>query len=236
MSHTYHSAVGHGALGFAGTFGALPPLWVSIRRLADLEDVPGGSGAVFSPIRCRTHAYTPTNKSALIQNEFILYPPKLHHFLSSSLTTLHQLFTPNLSVCVQFTFANYWLGSISTIAIAPFLFPLPPLVCEREQMRSPTSLKAQEQCRMSARDSSPHCLDCDGAQVTFTPAAHGAQRRLHTQPGVQLAERDPLTHRCREGASAFTDTLQMQPFFVIARFHEAAMRRTMKILIRLDAT
>ncbi|KAF3851215.1 hypothetical protein F7725_012987 [Dissostichus mawsoni] len=38
-----------------------------------------------------------------------------------------------------------------------------------------TSLRAQEKYRMSACDSSPHCLDCDGAQVTFTPAAHGAQ-------------------------------------------------------------
>lgn len=40
-SQTYHSAVGHGTLGFAGTFGALPPLRVSVGRLADLEDVPG---------------------------------------------------------------------------------------------------------------------------------------------------------------------------------------------------
>lgn len=71
MSQTYHSAVGHGALGFAGTFGALPPLWVSVRRLADLENIPGGSGAVFAPIRCRTHAYTSTNKTALIQNVFV---------------------------------------------------------------------------------------------------------------------------------------------------------------------
>lgn len=68
MSQTYHSAVGHGALGFAGTLGALPPLWLSVRRLADLEDIPGGSGAVFAPIRCRTHAYTSTNKTALTRN------------------------------------------------------------------------------------------------------------------------------------------------------------------------
>lgn len=175
MSQTYHSAVGHGALGFAGTFGALPPLWVSVRRLADLEDVPGGSGAVFSPIRCRTHAYTPTNKTALIQNEFILYPPQtppLSLFLSyHPAPTVH----PILYVYVQFTFANYWLGWTSIIVIALSIFHVPPLVWEREQIFSQTSLKAQEKYRMSACDSSPHCLDCDGAQVTFTPAAHGAQ-------------------------------------------------------------
>ena len=74
MSQTHHSAVGHGALGFAGTFGALSPLWVSVGRFADLEDVPGGSGAVLAPIRCRTHAYTYTNKTALIQN--VVYLPK----------------------------------------------------------------------------------------------------------------------------------------------------------------
>lgn len=68
VSQTYHSAVGHGALGFAGALGALPPLWLSVRRLADLEDIPGGSGAVFAPIRCRTHAYTSTNKTALTRN------------------------------------------------------------------------------------------------------------------------------------------------------------------------
>lgn len=68
MSQTYHSAVGHGALGFAGALGAFPPLWLSVRRLADLEDIPGGSGAVFAPIRCRTHAYTSTNKTALTRN------------------------------------------------------------------------------------------------------------------------------------------------------------------------
>lgn len=68
VSQTYHSAVGHGALGFAGALGALSPLWLSVRRLADLEDIPGGSGAVFAPIRCRTHAYTSTNKTALTRN------------------------------------------------------------------------------------------------------------------------------------------------------------------------
>ena len=73
VSQTYHSAVGHGALGFAGALGALPPLWVAVRRLADLEDVPGGSGAIFAPIRCRTHAYTSTNKTALTQNGFWSY-------------------------------------------------------------------------------------------------------------------------------------------------------------------
>ena len=51
---------------------------------------------------------------------------------------------------------------------------------ETGQIFSQTSLGAQEKSRMSACDSSPHCLDCDGAQVTFTPAAHGAQWRLHT--------------------------------------------------------
>lgn len=72
----YHSAVGHGALGFAGTLGALPPLWVSVRRLADLEDIPGRSGAVFAPIRCRTHAYTSTNKTAPMQKGFaFIHPP-----------------------------------------------------------------------------------------------------------------------------------------------------------------
>lgn len=77
MSQTYHSAVGHGALGFAGALGALPPLWLSVRRLADLEDIPGGSGAVFAPIRCRTHAYTSTNKTALTRNGSLpCTPPK----------------------------------------------------------------------------------------------------------------------------------------------------------------
>lgn len=71
----YHSAVGHGALGFAGTLGALPPLWVSVRRLADLEDIPGRSGAVFAPIRCRTHAYTSTNKTAPMQKGFVFIHP-----------------------------------------------------------------------------------------------------------------------------------------------------------------
>lgn len=74
----YHSAVGHGALGSAGALGALPPLGVSVGRLADLEDVPGGSGAVFAPIRCRTHAYTSTTETALIQNGFVLSRPHHH--------------------------------------------------------------------------------------------------------------------------------------------------------------
>ena len=112
MSQTYHSAVGHGALGFAGTFGALPPLWVSVRRLADLEDVPGGSGAVFAPIRCRTHAYTSTNKTALVQNSSVFSSPphKLHHFLSfCSYHPAPLAVRPILSaVYAQFTFANYW--------------------------------------------------------------------------------------------------------------------------------
>lgn len=78
----YHSAVGHGALGFAGTLGALPPLWVSVGRLADLEDIPGRSGAVFAPIRCRTHAYTSTNKTAPMQKGFVfIHPPDSTTFL-----------------------------------------------------------------------------------------------------------------------------------------------------------
>lgn len=71
----YHSAVGHGALGFAGTLGALPPLWVSVRRLADLKDIPGRSGAIFAPIRCRTHAYTSTNKQPRCKRVSSSYTP-----------------------------------------------------------------------------------------------------------------------------------------------------------------
>lgn len=59
---------------------------------------------------------------------------------------------------------------------------------------------AQRKCRISACDSSPHCIDCSGAQVTFTPAARGALWRLHAQPGLQLDELSPVTHRCRETA------------------------------------
>ena len=86
MSQTHHSAVGDGALGFAGTFGALSPLLVSVGRFADLKDVPGGSGAVLAPIRCRTHAYTSTNKTALIQN--VVYLPKTPVFGSCVLYSL----------------------------------------------------------------------------------------------------------------------------------------------------
>lgn len=84
VPQTYHSAVGHGALGSARALAALPPLWVSVRRLADLEEVPGGSGAVFAPIRRRTHAYTSTAETALRQNGFgsrflpAPPPPPLH--------------------------------------------------------------------------------------------------------------------------------------------------------------
>lgn len=70
---------------------------------------------------------------------------------------------------------------------------------------------------MSACDSSPHCLDCVGAQVTFTPAAHGED--FTPKPRVQLAEVSSLTHRCRKETIAFTDVLQMQPSFMIMRFH-----------------
>lgn len=131
MSQTYHSAVGHGALGSAGALGALPPLWLPVRRLADLEDIPGGSGAVFAPIRCRTHAYTSTNKTALIQNGLVLCTPppkthtkKLHRFLASCPADLslhrsavfsppHRQFTP------KFTFANYWQAWKPISVIAP---------------------------------------------------------------------------------------------------------------------
>lgn len=99
VSQTYHSAVGHGALGFAGTFGALPPLCVSVRRLADLEDIPGGSGAVFAPIRCRTHAYTSTNKTALIQNDFALYS----HPLTPSSTTFSLPASPPCTYCSPYS-------------------------------------------------------------------------------------------------------------------------------------
>lgn len=219
MSQTYHSAVGHGALGFAGTFGALPPLCVSVRRLADLEDIPGGSGAVFAPIRCRTHAYTSTNKTALIQNDFVFKSPQtppLSSFLPHHpAPTVHLILS---KAYAKFTFANYWLGwySISLIALSISL-AFPPLVWETEQISSQTSLRAQEKYRMSACDSSPHCLDCDGAQVTFSPAAHNED--FTATRGVQLAEVSSLTHRYRKETIAFTGVLHMQPFFMITRFH-----------------
>lgn len=178
MSQTYHSAVGHGALGFAGTFGALPPLWISVRRLADLEDVPGGSGAVFAPIRCRTHAYTSTNKTALIQNGFVLLsPPNSTTYslpASPPCTLLFTLFSPPFTLNSPSPTTG-WVEPRLLLLLCLSLSRSSPLVWETEQIFSQTSLRAQEKYRMSACDSSPHCLDCDGAQVTFTPAAHGAQ-------------------------------------------------------------
>lgn len=57
---------------------------------------------------------------------------------------------------------------------------------------------------MSACDSPPHCLDCDGAQVTFTPAARGADSHAQKKPGVSasrgvssdapMSEEDARTH------------------------------------------
>lgn len=73
-----------------------------MRRLADLEDVPGGSGAVFAPIRCRTHAYTSTNKTALTQNAFVLFPPPNSTTFSlpasPPCTLLFTLFSPPLTL------------------------------------------------------------------------------------------------------------------------------------------
>lgn len=62
-SVTYHSAVVHGSLCFASALGTLPPLRIPRRSLADLKNVCCGSGAVFSPVRCRTHAYASTMKT-----------------------------------------------------------------------------------------------------------------------------------------------------------------------------
>ncbi|PWA15799.1 hypothetical protein CCH79_00008913 [Gambusia affinis] len=113
VPQTYHSAVGHGALGFAGTLGALPPLRVSVRRLADLEDVPGGSGAVFAPIRCRTHAYTSTIKTAPKRNDSVRLQPQIFLMIKTPpplsffyLTTLHPLPFTLFSPYTQFTFDN----------------------------------------------------------------------------------------------------------------------------------
>lgn len=222
MSQTYHSAVGHGALGFAGTFGALPPLWVSVRRLADLEDIPGGSGAVFAPIRCRTHAYTSTNKTALIQNGFVLYTPPpqtppLSRFLPHHpAPILFTLFSPQFTLNSPLPTTG-WVETRFLLLLCLSLSRSSPLVWETVQICSQTSLRAQEKYRMSACDSSPHCLDCDGAQVTFTPAAHSGD--FTPKPGVQLAEVSSLTHRCRKETIALTDVPHMQPFFMITRFH-----------------
>lgn len=220
MSQTYHSAVGHGALGFAGTFGALPPLWVSVRRLADLEDVPGGSGAVFAPIRCRTHAYTPTNKTTLTQNEFILYPPKLQHFLSSScLTTLHQLFPLFSHVHVQFTFANKLAGFHLGYCYCS-VFHVPPLsVGEGTNilLEEPQGAGKVPDERLRLLSALPRLRR--GASHLHSSSTRCTSRDFTPNPGVQLAEMSSLTHRCRKGTIAFTDALQMQPFFIIARFH-----------------
>lgn len=69
---THHLAVVQGSLGFVGAFGATAPaLPISAlqRRLADLEDrgAGGPAGALFAPIRCRTHAYTSTKPKPLVQ-------------------------------------------------------------------------------------------------------------------------------------------------------------------------
>lgn len=224
VPQTYHSAVGHGALGSAGTLGALPPLLVSAWRLADLEDVPGGSGAVFAPIRCRTHAYTSTIKTTPKQKDFVRSQPQILVIIKTKQTkrnsaaallppcTLYHspYFIPFLYT--QFTFScrnpTYSYCSVS----------LPLLIVGEGEKKSQTSLRAQKEYRESACGSSPHCLHCVGAQVTFTPALleRCTARTLHT-PAV-LTDVSFLTHRCQ---IAFTDGLQMQPFFMIARFHQA---------------
>lgn len=63
QAYTHHSAVRYGTQSLA----ALPALRLSGRGLtADLENGPGSSGAVFAPIRCRTHAYTSSEETALM--------------------------------------------------------------------------------------------------------------------------------------------------------------------------
>ena len=62
-SITHHPAVVHGSLCFASALGTLPPLRVPLRSLPDLKNVCCGSGAAFSPVRCRTHAYASTMKT-----------------------------------------------------------------------------------------------------------------------------------------------------------------------------
>lgn len=69
---THHLAVVQGSLGFVGALGAAAPaLPISAlqRGLADLEDrgAGGPAGALFAPIRCRTHAYTSTKPKPLVQ-------------------------------------------------------------------------------------------------------------------------------------------------------------------------
>lgn len=69
---THHLAVVQGSLGFLGAFGAAAPalpIPALQRRLADLEDrgAGGPTGALFAPIRCRTHAYTSTKPKPLVQ-------------------------------------------------------------------------------------------------------------------------------------------------------------------------
>lgn len=60
---THHLAVVQGSLGLAGALrgaaSALSGVPAVQRRLADLEDGARGPGALFAPIRCRTHSYTP---------------------------------------------------------------------------------------------------------------------------------------------------------------------------------
>lgn len=51
---THHPAAVHGPLG------ALPALRLRLRHLTDGKNDPCGSWALFPPVRCRTHACTPT--------------------------------------------------------------------------------------------------------------------------------------------------------------------------------
>lgn len=67
-----HLAVVQGSLAFVGALGAAAPALpvpALQRGLADLEDrgAGGPAGALFAPIRCRTHAYTSTKPKPLVQ-------------------------------------------------------------------------------------------------------------------------------------------------------------------------
>lgn len=69
---TYHLAVVQGSLGFVGALGAAAPAFplpALQLGLADLKDrgAGGPAGALFAPIRCRTHAYTSTKPKPLVQ-------------------------------------------------------------------------------------------------------------------------------------------------------------------------
>lgn len=69
---TYHLAVVQGSLGFVGALGAAAPAFplpALQLGLADLKDrgAGGSAGALFAPIRCRTHAYTSTKSKPLVQ-------------------------------------------------------------------------------------------------------------------------------------------------------------------------